>query len=121
MKQYVLVQGSADYADEFDCEFFRVEEKEKWEKFQEMVEKYFSPFSIYFGTNEDLEFDSYKDWIRCLVVSDISESEYSFLREKFGALFGTGSCAISDDILDNFELPEEVADSYFTDSDEEEE
>lgn len=114
--QYLLVKGSADYADEFDCEFFRVVEKERWEKFVAIVEKYFKPFDIYFGTNESLEFKSFEGWKDCFETMEISKEQYHFLD---GALcgcygnFGTGDGAISFDVLDQLDIPEEVADDFF--------
>ncbi len=114
MSQYVLIKGCSNYSDEFDCEFFRIELKDKWVKFQAIVEKYFSPFKIWFGTNESVEFQSYQHWCNSFVASEISEHDYNFLKGKFGTEFGTGSNIVSDDILDNLEFPEEIADDYFS-------
>jgi hypothetical protein len=94
MTTYKLVKYSADWADEFDCKGFGLFKNDEWDKLCRKVEKALEDCSLAetpFGTNESLQFDSYRAWRKCFEETDISEQEYNFLKKNFGDPFGTGS------------------------------
>lgn len=89
----VLVKVSADYADEFQCEEFKVFTQEEFNKFIEYYKNYFdenNEAEIYFGTNEFLIFESFTEFYDCLSVSEITDEEASVIQKLFGDYsFGT--------------------------------
>lgn len=100
----MLVKGSVDWADEFNCEFFGVFSNDAWEKRKKTVEVSFEENEgereIGFGTNEDLRVDSYDNWINQLEVTPITEEEAKVLHKLFNEhnkrikhcfSYGTGS------------------------------
>jgi hypothetical protein len=81
--EYVLVKFKKDYADEFDVTGVMVVSKETWEKELEKFKTAKYPFEKYFGTNEYLEFDSFKDAMRSFKVYDLTQEEYEILKKFF--------------------------------------
>ena len=115
-KNYVFVKASVCWADEFDCEMIGVFTKDNWDKKVQAVKDLFAkrkvakedkeyewepdykPVTIYFGTNEELEITSAKDWIDECEVTPINEIQAKTLALLFDAdnknhefTFGTGS------------------------------
>lgn len=86
-KQYVLVKFSDNWADEMDVDGFRVFVLEDWELIKTRMAKVFEKgrgsCSFGIGTNEEIEYSSYADWLSSFSVSSISESEALFLRKHF--------------------------------------
>lgn len=112
--KHLLVKASIDYADEFNCETFGVFTDKEWNDLCAEVKTAFKNLDneeeeendeeepdeswadtkeveVYFGTNECLTFDSYKDWLANFAVKEITATEAKFLENNFGHTFGTGS------------------------------
>ena len=101
----VLVKFSGNYADEFNCETFEIFETEEayneaLSRLRTLVQKYFSTHNeleVYFGTNEQLTFDSEAEVFRSFKRFDIEETTYSELSSIFDLNisyrdhFGTGT------------------------------
>lgn len=88
---YVLLKASVDWADEFYCEMFSIWSKEEWEHYKKSVQEEFDyDVNVDFGTNESIEITNYEDWISNIVETEITESEYNFLKKNFGTSYGTG-------------------------------
>lgn len=95
----ILVKVSLDWADEFQCEEFKVFKDEQeyydWTKKvrakilgQVNDDKGYSEF--YFGTNEYHEFHDYDDFERHIKVHQLSDEEAEVFRRYFGTnSFGT--------------------------------
>lgn len=93
MPKFLLVQGSCDYSDEFDCRFLCYMTSDEWEKDKAAAQLYFEEngtAEVYFGTNEWLEFDSYEDWEDCFTVTEISKSTFKEMKAIIPYAFGTG-------------------------------
>lgn len=103
-KDYVLVIGNLDYADEFDCKCFAVCTKKYWEDFARHVRdtfckkeellkdrKFTYDFQkdraiqevICFGTNEYLTFESADYFFEQLRVHEISQQEAEIIVKNF--------------------------------------
>ena len=80
---YVLVKFKKDYADEFDVSGLKVVLKEDWEKEVERFRNCKYPFEKYFGTNEALEFDSFKELMSAFRVYDLDKEDYCILKKYF--------------------------------------
>lgn len=94
-KKYYLLDFNADYGDEFDVNAFKVLTEEEYNKGVEQskinLEKYFKErgtFSIGFGTNEDIEFDSAKDYWKSFTVKKITKQEADIITKLLGKSYG---------------------------------
>jgi len=112
-KQYVLLKGEDNYADEFGVEFFAVMEKTHWESIDRNAKRLFAKITkaydddedcgdvgiewqgvapviqFYFGTNECVIFNGYKDWRAKITVSKITHDDAKVIVSKIGSSFGT--------------------------------
>lgn len=111
--KYLLLTANIDWADEFGCEMFGVFTDKQWEKLCEKTKALFKRFEnpsenddedefgysesgeveACFGTNESLQFGSYKDWVGKFTKKEITKEQYDFLKKTFGQVYGTGSGA----------------------------
>ena len=82
--EYVLIKFEKDYADEFDVHGIMVLPLDEWKKQLELFEKAEYPFTKGFGTNEELEFNTFKDVKKAFTVSQINEQEYEVFKKFFG-------------------------------------
>jgi hypothetical protein len=85
MKQ--LVKFEKDWADEFTLEAFTVvNDYKEVEKLFAIAEIYFEVFGeleLYFGTNEYITFDDYKDYRNSFEVSNITDDEANVFQKYF--------------------------------------
>lgn len=91
----LLVKGRCDWADEFDCEFLGLFTEDNWNSIVKYTKEGFEKHdgeevSVYFGSNEYIEIDSYKQWLSCFTVVEIPDSMYEKLLEVFPSPFGVG-------------------------------
>lgn len=94
MSEYRLLQFRDNYADEFDVEgFWACREKECDEYFNAAKEAFERPQEMYFGTNEYIEYSSLAEFESSFTISEITKSQYDFLRNTlapngyFGVFF----------------------------------
>lgn len=95
-----LIKFASNYADEFDVSGFQILTGDEWEELKQEALKYFSDdshrdsdygrisFAWYFGTNEELQFDSYEDWLNCIEVIPLDKIQTEVLHELFGYSYG---------------------------------
>lgn len=96
----LLITGTPNWADEITFQFFCLMPESHWEKIKKTVEKEFkeNPITIYVGTNQEIEVDNYKEWLRNIKVREISPEESAVLANLFPSsgywkctVFGAGS------------------------------
>ena len=80
----VLIKSSHDYADEFNVHGIKVMTDNEWNYFKEAICNIKYPFEIYFGTNEQLEFESSGDILRGLTIIKIGIEEVATFKKYFG-------------------------------------
>lgn len=84
-KQYGFIKISTNWADEMDIEGFLVCDPEVWneklKKIQAFLDKQNAVVCV--GTNEELEFENYRDFIRICDIKVISEPEAALLAKLF--------------------------------------
>ena len=82
MSEYRLLQFTDDYADEFDIAGFWVcREKQSNEYFEKAKVAFEFPRELYFGTNESIEYSSAEEFESNFTISEITKSQYDFLKE----------------------------------------
>jgi hypothetical protein len=88
----ILVKTSFDYGDEFDCKEFTVFENEAYERWIAAWERQLKhgPVEVFFGTNEELQIDSFDQFEGSLEIIPISEAEYQTFKKFFDGSWGTG-------------------------------
>lgn len=83
----VLVKFRADWADEFNVIGFKIYEKSEWEKIKIEFAATNKEFCWYFGTNEGFD-DIDKDFIKNYTAKEITDFEYTTIKDCFGDKFG---------------------------------
>ena len=79
----VLVIFKGDWADEMDIEGFDIISKEEWEyKKLELKHTQF-PQQIGIGSNQELDYDSSKEYLSDFKVQEISDEEEAIIRKLF--------------------------------------
>lgn len=92
MTTYKLVKVSFDYADEFQCQEFKMMTTEEYDDWIKDIEERINDGEneFYFGTNEFLEFESFDDFKDGLTVYDLPKEDYNiFSKYFFSSSFGT--------------------------------
>lgn len=95
----VLVKYSVNYADEFDCDGLGIFTLDRWDIIVSNTKKAFkdcnTSIELYFGSNESIEFESFKEWYNCFSVTPITQEEYDTLKQlifpEYGITLGTCS------------------------------
>ncbi len=81
-KEFVFLQFSDNYADEFNVEGFSVMSTEDWETFKSNIKDGFLSYG--FGTNEGIEYESKEDFLRNIKVKSITVESAKMLFDLFG-------------------------------------
>lgn len=102
----VLVSWNPDWADECNFPGYKVMDKEKWESFVDSV-KLSDGVTWCFGTNEETEYDSAKDFLREFTVVEISDEQYKVLKDLDMLSFGSDLPEVYDEEEDYEEEDEE--------------
>ena len=82
----LLIKLHRNWADEFDVEGFVVMDTPQWEAHKVMAKAQFEEkgyIERYFGTNEALEFSSFKDYMDAFAVLELSMEEYEVFKKFF--------------------------------------
>jgi hypothetical protein len=85
---YVLLDFSADYADEFDVEGFSIMTDAEWNIFQKKFQQHQGQYSFGFGSNEDIEFENGQEVLDSIGVKNITKEEYDTINKFFGTSYG---------------------------------
>ncbi len=75
---FLLIRYNDNWADEMNINGLAIVHRDAWQEILEETEKYFNTNSVWecsIGTNEDLEFSSYIDWLRKFTITELSDSE----------------------------------------------
>lgn len=84
--EYVVVRQTYNWADEIDFEGFFIVRTEEWDRLKNVYEhevRY--PATVNLGTNEDLEFESYEEYISTFnKIEYLTADEFSFMKKAFG-------------------------------------
>lgn len=86
----LLVKFQMDWADEHDVYGFRIMGDDEWNRFQEVLDCVIYPQETYFGTNEELIFESKEQVLKALEVSTLTEEEVAVFKKFFGKLYHDG-------------------------------
>jgi len=86
--KYYLVQYKYDYADEFDTAGFEVVDENELNDINEGIDAVRYPQDYYFGTNEEIVFNSPKEARDGMKIIEITQSEYEVFKKFFEYGFG---------------------------------
>jgi len=87
----LLIKFDENWADEMDVSGFKLFKSEQdWQKAikefkdeREIEDDEDCCFSIYFGTNEENEYESFSEFLNCFEVTTVSDAEVSVLEKLF--------------------------------------
>lgn len=84
-EKFLLITCECDYADEFDVEGFTVYKQSAWNEVVKELKSHRDKFPCewYFGSNEEIPFDTPEDVLSCCRVKEISEEEYNTIIKLF--------------------------------------
>ncbi len=84
----VLVIWEANWADEMDIYGFVIVSAEEARAFKKKARKIVSPFEIYVGTNEEIEYSDGKQFLKALTFRRITLEESKIIEKFFGESAG---------------------------------
>ena len=87
MTQKVLVIFDGNWADEMDIKGFQLCAKDDWERYTESIPEN-TTFTHYIGSNQEMEFNGRKDYLRNITVKELTEDEATLLMKLFPHGFG---------------------------------
>lgn len=109
--KYYLVKQDANWGDEMDVSGFCVLSKTEYKKRIDKIKKYKDEIEVYIGTNESLEFDNGKQFIKsCLTVEEISKSDADVLSKYFSGFDKDDNICT---IIEFLHYGEDVEDSFY--------
>ena len=85
---YLLIKFEKNYADEFDVYGTRIMTNTEWADYLNEAMKDTYPKEIYFGSNEQIEFDNYQDVVNSLTVELLSGEQAQTIQDKLGDEYG---------------------------------
>ena len=84
----VLVIWEANWADEMNVYGFVIVSAEEASAFKKKARKIVSPFEIYVGTNEEIEYSDGKQFLKALTFRRITPEESKIIEKFFGESAG---------------------------------
>lgn len=87
MNNHLLIKTQNNWADEIDTEGFAIFTKEAYFSHLKQAEDAFAgdqEITIYVGTNEDIQFPDYKDYVAQIEVQEVNFTEVLILCKAFG-------------------------------------
>ena len=84
--QQLLITINRDWADEFSVEGMVVMSGSAWLEHLEMAERYFEKngsAEVYFGTNEFIDWHSFKDYKDSFEVKELTSEQFNVLKDLF--------------------------------------
>lgn len=82
--KYYLYKYSDNYADEFDVAGFCImTEKQKKDSLKELRREYRNGGKVYIGSNEEIEYNSLKEAMNAINISEITKAEYETIKTLF--------------------------------------
>lgn len=85
MTTKLLVKFESNWADEMDVVGFKLMTELEWNDFKEAARFILGkePFTFYVGTNEEITWETYDDFIKSLKVKNITDEEESLIDKLF--------------------------------------
>ena len=83
MNTHYLVKFEDNWADEIDISGFKLFEKDKWEELKKKILTITGEINIYFGSNEDNEYDNAEDLLSCFKTYPITSEQYNLILKLF--------------------------------------
>jgi len=83
-KDKVLVQWNSDWADEMDIYGYIVVTKEEADAFKKKAKNTKEPFSVYVGTNEEIDYPDGEALLDELTFQNLTEEECKTIQKFFG-------------------------------------
>ena len=83
-KTIVLLQWDSNWADEMDIYGFAIMDKEEWEEYKKYLHDRKGGFTLYIGTNEDIEYSNGRELLNEITVTEISDREAGTVEKLFG-------------------------------------
>lgn len=84
--EFVVIKTSFNWADEIDFNGFRLMKAADWKNFKAAVEKATFPKTVYFGSNEETEYQDAKEYLKNFSINcTISEEEFTTIATCLGA------------------------------------
>lgn len=84
----VLLIWNSNWADEMDISGFYIMEKRDWENYKSFLRDKTESFSIYVGTNQELQYDNGSRLLDEIESQEISELYAGYLNKNFEDGFG---------------------------------
>lgn len=100
----VIVKWESNYADEMDISGFVLMDKADANIWKKKIKTIEDQFTIYVGTNEDIEYGSGEELLSEIKIQNISDAEYEAIINAVGKEFGFTNFL---DAVENFEEDEE--------------
>ena len=86
--RYIIIKYEDDYADEFDVKGFSVisfESEEEYNKYFSYLERIRTEItdeiSLYFGSNEGIDYKNGKDFLKTISIEEITEEQYNTFKQ----------------------------------------
>ena len=94
MSKLILVKIDTNWADEMDVGAFAIFKEEEWKLHEKYAKQVFKkhpslPARIGIGSNQDMYFDSYKDYKKCYKATVISAKDAKYLCKTFNVKINT--------------------------------
>lgn len=80
----ILVTYKTNWVDEMDIQASKLTNIKEWNKICEETRLVFAKYkkcTHYVGTNQDIEYSSYKEWLNCYSVKELTINEYKVLNK----------------------------------------
>jgi hypothetical protein len=88
----VMVVFSGNWADEMDVEGYETFDSiEEWNEVVEGIPDD-EPLTSYIGSNQEMEWDDKKEYLKDIKVFEITDEEYKFLKKTLGKHYGKFVC-----------------------------
>lgn len=89
IKTHVLVQTHDNWADEMDIYGYQIltvkQYQERLVELQQEFEENDGSYVWYIGTNEEIEYDCFDNFLETLTVSELTTEEAKFLKDILGS------------------------------------
>lgn len=82
-----LIKYSSNWADEMDISGFSVKSEERYKKWRnawKLLFKEDGDYTFHIGTNEEVEYNSFEEFISDFKIKEISEEDAIVIKNHFG-------------------------------------
>lgn len=79
--QYILIRQHDNWADEMDIEGVLITDQDTWNQYLTKIQW---PATVCIGTNEEIEYDNIKGFLRSITIKSITSEDLTVLTKLFG-------------------------------------